>query len=234
MPGDAGGERDGAAGAATEAARTATGRGPGELLVRHPLAWGWLHAAVVSALLVVGVLVDWNLLVMAALVALLVVPSLAATVFVLEATPRKRFEQMSSVFGHFFVRYLALVFGVGAWGASVVIGAAISQTIQLAAEGRETEIVGIGFGLLATILPSVVAVLWGAFVVRCAWFLVKVRGWREAPEHDRIPDRMLARHPRRRRVVVGLAHPGLFFATGLVSVFALLAAEATTAVLLFE
>ena len=95
---------------------------------------------------------------------------------------------MSSVFAHFFVRYLALVLAVVAWGASVVVGAAISQTIQLAAEGREDEIDGVGFDIMAVIVPLLVALLWAAFVLRCSWFLAKVRGWREAPATDGVPD----------------------------------------------
>ena len=68
---------------------------------------------------------------------------------------------------------------------------------------------------MSVIVPLVVALLWAAFVLRCAWFLAKVRGWTEVPLRDRIPDGLLADHPALRRAVVGLAHPALFAVTGL-------------------
>ncbi len=68
---------------------------------------------------------------------------------------------------------------------------------------------------MSVIVPLVVAVLWAAFVLRCAWFLAKARGWAEVPERDRIPDALLAARPALRRAVVGLAHPALFAVTGL-------------------
>lgn len=178
------------------------------------------------ALLIVALLNDWPPLAESILLGFLVAPSLIATIIVLEATPRKHFEAMSSVFGHFFVRYLALVVGVIAWGTSVVVGAAISQIIQLGAEGREDDIVGSGIEIMALVVPSVITLLWGAFVLRCGWFLVHLRGWREVPRRDRIPAAMLHRHPGLRRVVLGLAHPVLFTISGLIS------AAATPVVLL--
>ncbi|GAA1803297.1 hypothetical protein GCM10009749_09280 [Agromyces neolithicus] len=185
------------------------------LIGRHPLAWGTAWSAAFGVVLAASVAADWpgwlDWLVLTALV----LPSLVATIIVLSGTPRRHFDEMSSVFSHFFVRYLALVIAVGAWSASVVVGAAISQSIQLAAEGREQEIVGIGFDVMSVIVPLVVGVLWAAFVLRCAWFLAKARGWAEVPERDRIPDALLAGHPALRRAVVGLAHPALFAITGL-------------------
>ena len=194
-------------------------------IARHPLTWGAGWSAVVGAALVIALLARWPLWADVAILAALVAPSLAATVVVLSATPRKHFDEMSSVFAHFFVRYAALVFAVVAWGASVVIGAAISQTIQLAAEGREDEIVGVGYDIMSVIVPVLVALLWVGFVLRCSWFLAKVRGWREAPVFDRVPDGLLAAHPSLRRVVIGLAHPALFAVTGLAVAVALPLAE---------
>ncbi|WP_157426621.1 hypothetical protein [Agromyces salentinus] len=184
-------------------------------ITRHPLVWGVGWSLAFGIALLVAVILDSPALLDWALIAALVLPSTVATVAVLSATPRAHFEAMSSVFSHFFVRYLALVVGVAAWSASVVVGAAISQTIQLAAEGREEEIVGIGFDVMAVIVPAVAAVLWAAFVVRCAWFLARVRGWAEIPLADATPTHLLAGRPALRRVVVGLAHPALFAASGL-------------------
>ncbi|MGI9823214.1 hypothetical protein [Agromyces sp. Marseille-Q5079] len=185
-------------------------------IARHPLVWGVGWSVVFGVALAVAVTVDAPALLDWALILGLVLPSTVATVAVLSATPRAHFEAMSSVFSHFFVRYLALVVGVVAWSASVVVGAAISQTIQLAAEGREREIVGIGFDVMAVVVPTVAAVLWAAFVLRCAWFLARVRGWAEIPLADATPTHLLATRPALRRVVVGLAHPALFAVSGLV------------------
>lgn len=185
------------------------------LVGRHPLAWGVAWGAAFGLALAAAVAADWPGWLDWIVLAALVLPSLVATVIVLNSTPRRHFDEMSSVFSHFFVRYLALVVAVGAWAASVVVGAAISQAILLAAEGREDEIVGVGFDVMSVILPLVVAVLWAAFVLRCAWFLAKVRGWTEVPLRDRIPDALLAERPALRRAVVGLAHPALFAVTGL-------------------
>ncbi|WP_147309180.1 hypothetical protein [Agromyces sp. PvR057] len=185
-------------------------------ITRHPLVWGVGWSVVFGAVLLIAVSLDWHGLVDWLLIGLLVLPSTIATVLVLASTPRASFESMSSVFSHFFVRYLALVFGLAAWGLSVVVGAAISQSIQLAAEQREDEILGIGIDVMLVVVPVVAALLWAAFVLRCAWFLVRVRGWAEVPGADRVPSHLFEANPALRRVVVGLAHPALFAATGLV------------------
>jgi hypothetical protein len=185
-------------------------------VARHPLAWGVAWSLVFGALLVVALIGDWPAWADAIVLAAMVAPSLAATVTVLQATPRRHFDEMSSVFGHFAVRYAVLVIGVIAWSLSVVIGAAISQVIQMAAEGDEEDIVGIGFDIMLVLVPIVIALLFAAFVLRCAWFLARARGWREIPADDHVPPSMLAGRPMLRRAVVGLAHPGLFGVTGLV------------------
>jgi hypothetical protein len=69
-------------------------------------------------------------------------------------------------------------------------------------------------------------VLWAALIVRCSWFLARLRGWREVPTVSEVPQAMLASRPRLRRIVIGLAHPGLLLATGLASaLLAVLSAE---------
>ena len=141
-------------------------------------------------------------------------------------TPRDHLEHRSSVFGHFFSRYVTLIFAFFAWSGSVVLGAAISTSIQLAAEGKEDEITGIGFDVLSALTPIAATVLWTALIVRCSWFLARLRGWGEAPAASEVPDALFANRADLRRVAVGLAHPGLLLATGLASAFlAMLAAE---------
>jgi hypothetical protein len=73
----------------------------------------------------------------------------------------------------------------------------------------------LGFNLLLAAVPLVVSVLWMALIVRCAWFLRRLRGWRQIPEESRLPKRFLRHSPQLRRVVVGLAHPGLLLVAGL-------------------
>ncbi|GAA4060581.1 hypothetical protein GCM10022282_22540 [Agromyces indicus] len=211
----------------THVAGVAAGERIAGAVARHPLAWGAAWSLSFGALLVVALVADWPAWADAIVLTAMVGPSLAATVTVLHATPRRHFDEMSSVFGHFAVRYAALVIGVVAWSASVVVGAAISQAIQLAAEGREDEILGTGVDVMLFLVPILVALLWAAFVLRCAWFLGRVRGWGEVPASDRVPPAMLASRPALRRTVIGLAHPGLFSATGLVVAVMLPALQGT-------
>lgn len=205
---------------------TALGAATRASIVAHPLVWGAVWAAAFAALVVVAGLLDWPTATWSLLVLALVAPSLTATIVVLSVTPRDHLHDRTSVFGHFFVRFLTLVFAFMAWSASVVLGAVISTSIQLAAEGDEEEVASIGFDVLTALTPAVAAVLWGALIVRCAWFLGRLRGWREAPEASEVPETLLAGRPDLRRVVIGLAHPGLLLATGIASaVTALIAAE---------
>lgn len=195
-------------------------------ITRHPLVWGAAWAALFGAVIVVAAALDWPTWAWSLLVVLLVAPSLTATILVLQATPRDHLEHRSSVFGHFFSRYLTLVLAFLAWSGSVVLGAAISTSIQLAAEGKEDEITGIGFDVLSALTPLAATVLWAALVVRCSWFLARLRGWAEAPSTSEVPASLLANRPRLRRIAIGLAHPGLLLATGLASaLLAMLAAE---------
>ncbi|MGW9632095.1 hypothetical protein ACWGST_15470 [Agromyces sp. NPDC055520] len=198
----------------------------GTAITRHPLVWGAVWAAFFGALIVVAALADWPTWAWSLLVVLLVAPSLTATIVVLRATPRDHLAHRTSVFGHFFSRYLALVAAFVAWSGSVVLGAAISTSIQLAAEGQEEELAGIGFDVLAVLTPVAVTVLWAALIVRCSWFLARLRGWSESPATSEVPDALLATRPRLRRIAIALAHPGLLLATGLASaLLAMLAGE---------
>ncbi|MCA4132825.1 hypothetical protein [Arthrobacter sp. M4] len=193
-------------------------------LVRNPLYWGWAWTGFWALLIVVDEFVDlagwtWYLLVgMAAL------PTLMATLAVLQATPRRHLKAVGeSVLAHFFVRFVALVAAFLVWGISVVMSASISTTIQSLAGDNEREVTGLGLNLLAASIPLVVSVLWLAFIVRCAWFLRRLRGWRQVPVTSRVPKKFLRAQPRMRRLVIGLAHPGLLLVAGLgTSVLALL------------
>ena len=198
----------------------------GASVVAHPLVWGAAWAAAFTTLVVIAGILDWPTVTWLLLVLVLVAPSLAATVLVLSVTPRDHLHDRTTVFGHFFVRFVTLVLAFMAWSASVVLGAVISTSIQLAAENDEEEVASIGFDVLAALTPAVTAVLWGALIVRCVWFLARLRGWREVPTLSEVPESLLAGRPDLRRVVIGLAHPGLLLATGIASAAAaLIAAE---------
>ena len=83
--------------------------------------------------------------------------------------------------GHFFVRFLALIAAFLVWGVSVVMSASISTTIQSLVGASEREVTALGFNLLLAAIPLVVSVLWLAFIIRCAWFLRRLRGWKQDP-----------------------------------------------------
>jgi hypothetical protein len=135
---------------------------------------------------------------------------------VLHATPRRYLKpQKESVLAHFFVRFLALTAAFMVWGFSVVASASISTTVPALAGNSEREVTSLGFNLLLAAVPLVVPVLWMALIVRCAWFLRRLRGWRQNPEDSRLPKKFLRHSPQLRRVVVGLAHPGLLLVAGL-------------------
>jgi hypothetical protein len=201
--------------ASAQAADTSESWLPG-WLVRHPLYAGWAWIGFWAVLILLDEFLDlagwsWYLLVgMAAL------PTLLSTLAVLNATPRRHLKpQNESVLGHFFVRFLALVTAFLVWGVSVVMSASISTTVQAAVGNSEREVTALGFNLLVAAVPLVISVLWMAFIVRCAWFLRRLRGWSQSPASSRVPRKFLRSRPDLRRVVVGLAHPGLLLVAGL-------------------
>lgn len=193
-------------------------------LVRRPLTAGWVWTGFWAALIVADDFFDfagWAWYVMVGMAAL---PTLLATLALLQATPRRHLKpRKDSVLGHFFVRFLALTAAFLVWGVSVVMSASISTTIQSLVGASEREVTALGFNLLLAAVPLVVSVLWLAFIIRCAWFLRRLRGWKQNPSPGRLPKKFLRGRPRLRRVVVGLAHPGLLLVAGLgTSVLALL------------
>lgn len=194
-------------------------------LVRHPLTAGWVWIALFSAVLVAAEVFDWPVAGWLIAIALAVLPSLAAMITVLEATPRRSLENHGSVFGHFFSRYVVVIAGFLAWTASIVIGSTISASLNLLAADREDEVLGLGFQLMIGIVLPAITVLWTVFMLRCAWFLIRVRGWAEHPASTTVPARLFLRRPRLRAVTIGLAHPGLLVAAAIVSGLALLAIE---------
>jgi hypothetical protein len=204
-------------------------------LVRRPLAAGWAWTALWTALIVADEFLDlagWSWYVLVGMAAL---PTLLASLALLHATPRRFLKpRRESVLGHFFVRFLALIAAFLVWGLSVVMSASISTTIQSLVGASEREVTSLGFNLLLAAIPLVVSVLWLAFIIRCAWFLRRLRGWAQDPSGARVPKKFLRTRPRLRRVVLGLAHPGLLLVAGLgtsVLAFLLGAAELTLSVL---
>ncbi|WP_434613408.1 hypothetical protein [Arthrobacter sp. A5] len=185
-------------------------------IVRHPLQAGWVWVGFWVALIVLDEFMDlagWAWYVFVGLAAL---PTLVATIAVLHATPRKYLKTVSeTVLNHFFVRFLALVTAFVIWGVSVVMSASISTTIQSVVGDTEREVTAFGFHLLLATFPLVVSVLWLAFIIRCAWFLRRLRGWREHPARSKVPKKFLRSRPQLRGVVIGLAHPGLLLVAGL-------------------
>jgi hypothetical protein len=195
-------------------------------LVRHPLIAGWAWTAFWIAVIAADEFLDFAGWVWFVFVALCALPTLVATLVVLQATPREHLKpQAESVLAHFVVRFLTLVAAFVLWGVSLIISASISTTLQ-AAIGSEREVTTTGFQLLLTSVPLVVSVLWMALIVRCAWFLRRLRGWRQHPARSRVPTRFLRDRPLLRTVVIGLAHPGLLLVAGLgASILALLLAS---------
>ncbi|MEQ4567910.1 hypothetical protein [Paenarthrobacter sp. CAP02] len=185
-------------------------------LVARPLYAGWAWTVFWAGLIVLDEVVDlagwtWYLLVLAA-----ALPTLISTLVVLHATPRRHLRAVdATVLGHFFVRFLALVAAFMVWAASVVMSASISTTVQSVIGDSEKEVTALGFNLMLAAVPLVLSVLWMAFIVRCAWFLRRLRGWRQTPVKTRVPKKFLKGRPRLKRVVVGLAHPGLLLVAGL-------------------
>ncbi len=204
-------------------------------LVGHPLTAGWAWAGFWAVLIVADEFLDlagWSWYVLVGMAAL---PTLLASVALLNATPRRYLKpRRDTVLGHFFIRFLALIAAFLVWGVSVVMSASISTTLQSLVGASEREVTAVGFNLLLAAIPLVVSVLWLSFIIRCAWFLRRLRGWKQTPEPGAVPKKFLRDRPRLRPVVVGLAHPGLLLVAGLgTSVLALLlgAVELTVNVL---
>lgn len=196
-------------------------------LTERPLAISWYWLALFTALIALGEVLDWGIPVQLCLLALAVLPSLAAMIVVLQAAPRRNLDSHGTVFGHFFTRYLVVILGFLAWIMSVVLGAAISTTLNLIAQGSESELLENGLVLVLAALLPVATILWVAFLLRCAWFLTRVRGWRQFPATTSVPARLMLRSPRLRAVTIGLAHPGVLTAAAVISCLALLAIELT-------
>lgn len=197
-------------------------------LVSHPLLWNWVWFVAFGSLTVVGWVSDWPTVAWVAVLMVGSLPALSATVALLLHTPRSHLDAHDSVFGHFFVRFVTLIVGFVAWTVSVVMSASLSTLLQLISENREDEITYSGIQLFAGLMFPVVLAIWLVFLLRCAWFLSKLRGWREHPsqQRSRVPDAFLAQQPRLRTVVVGLAHPGALIATAGLSTAAVLTEEA--------
>jgi hypothetical protein len=185
-------------------------------LVRNPLHAGWVWTGAWALLIIADEYLDLAGWTWYACVGMAALPTLACTVAVLHATPRRHLRPTKeSVLSHFFVRFLALTAAFLVWGISVVASASISTTVQALAGDSERAVTSLGLSLLVAAVPLVVSVLWMALIVRCAWFLRRLRGWRQVPVDSRLPAMFLHRSPQLRRVVVALAHPGLLLVAGL-------------------
>lgn len=205
-----------------------------EWLVSKPLGASWWWLGLFTALLTAAEVFEWTIPARLALITAAILPSLTAMVIVLLATPRRNLESHGSVFGHFFARYLAIIAGFLAWTASIVLGAAISTTLTLAASGREDEILGTGFNLVLGVVLPVITFMWVVFMLRCAWFLARVRGWKQLPATTTVPARLFLREPRLRTVAIGFAHPGVLIAAACVSGLGLLSIELIDLTFLLE
>lgn len=185
-------------------------------LVQRPLTAGWAWTGAWAVLIVADEFLDlagWSWYVLVGMAAL---PTLLASLALLHATPRRYLKpSRDTVLGHFFVRFLALIAAFLVWGVSIVMSASISTTVQSLVGESEREVTAVGFNLLLAGIPLVVSVLWLAFIIRCAWFLRRLRGWKQTPELGTVPKKFLRDRPRLKRVVVGLAHPGLLLVAGL-------------------
>ena len=193
-------------------------------VLRHPLVAGWLWVGIWALLLVLDEFLDRAGWAWYAFVILAALPTLLATLALLAATPRQHLKPATeSVLSHFFVRFLALIGAFLVWGVSVVLSASISTAISAAGESDDRQVTALGFHLLLASIPLVITVLWLALIIRCAWFLRRLRGWRQRPSRSRVPVDFLHAHQALRSVVIGLAHPGLLLVAGLgTSVLALL------------
>ncbi|KAA9089296.1 hypothetical protein [Microbacterium radiodurans] len=189
----------------------------------HPTALGWLWMAAVVAILVVCDIAGGPGWLRAVLTLSAALPPLAATLVVLSQTPRSHLEYEPSILTHFFARFLALFSAFVFWLGSVVIGGAIA--VQLTDESG-TDVAtawGAAIEIFAMIVPPVTVLLYCVLIIRYAGYLVRLRGWPAVPTRHRIPEHLLAEAPRTRRVVIGLAHPGLLLAAGLLSTLVALA-----------
>ncbi|MBP2421082.1 hypothetical protein [Microbacterium imperiale] len=187
------------------------------LLTTHPTALGLVWMGTIVALLVVCDLAGgpgWLRSLLALTAAL---PPLVATFAVLSQTPRSHLEYEPSILTHFFARFLALFSAFIFWLGSVVIGGAIA--VQLTDEsGTDIETAWVLAGrIFAMIVPPVTVLLYCVLIVRYAGYLARLRGWAAVPTRHRIPETFLAEAPRTRQIVIGLAHPGLLLAAGLLS-----------------
>lgn len=188
-------------------------------LVRHPLTAGWLWVAFWFAVILVQELTGTSGWTRYPAILLAALPTLTATLFVLAATPRSHLQPVrESVLAHFFVRFLALIAAFIVWGVTLAISASIEAAIQEAGDHREDAVTGLGFTLLLALVPVAIGVLWLALIVRCAWFLRRLRGWRQVPvrasDQRAVPVEFLQDRPRLRTVAIGLAHPGLLLVGG--------------------
>ena len=183
-------------------------------LVQHALTAGWIWAAFWVLMLVAADHFDLHAALWVAFVVLAVFPTFSATVIVLSQTPHERLNRSESVLGHFLSRFAGYAFAFVAWTASVVLSATIATQLQIAGKDNTGDTLDVGVGYIVGSVPIVVLFLWLMLILRYAWYLSRLRGWRSRPVSTRLPDDFLETSPRSHGIIVGLAHPGLLAATG--------------------
>jgi len=187
-------------------------------VTNHPTASGWIWFGGMVLILIVLDVARAPHAVRLPVALLAAAPALIAALLVLSQTPRSHLEYEESVLGHFFSRFLGLMSAIVLWMGSVVLGAAAAVQLADDAGTDPANAWGEAFRIFGVIVPYIVVVLWAALVLRCVSYLARLRGWAAVPTRHRIPDPLLAEFPRTRRIVIGLAHPGLLLASGLVTI----------------
>jgi hypothetical protein len=188
-----------------------------EALLRHSVALSWLWIAVWAAVALTEELTDIPTWVFTVATVLMIIPSVVATALCLWVTPRGQLFYAESILSHFVIRFVTVVFAFLAWTVSIVIGASVSSVIQLVSEGKERDVLGVGFSLMAAFAPVVAVLIWLGLVLRCCWFLGRLRGWRVDPNATSLPPTFLAQAPRMRILTIRLAHPALLATAGILS-----------------
>ncbi|PJJ61629.1 hypothetical protein CLV54_2577 [Compostimonas suwonensis] len=192
-------------------------------VVSHALLLGIVWNVFWLLVLLLAELWDWSSWAWYAVALVSVLPCFVATIVVLKATPRTHLHEEESILTHFLVRFVGFILAFCAWVSSIVIGASISSVIQLTVDNDEKEVVGLGFQLVIAALPLVVTLLWLAFIIRCAWFLSRLRGWRAHPVNSRVPEKLFRDWPGLRSVSISLANPGLLLGGGFVTTVVIVA-----------
>ncbi len=189
------------------------GRHPG-WVVEHSFAAGWIWFLAWSLLLVPAWFLQWHAAVFVAIGVVASLPTVVASSICLWRTPESHLRRESSVLGHFLSRFFAYVFGFGVWTLSVVVSTVLALVLPSLDRHSDARAIANGFDILVASIPLVASLLLVILTVRCAYFLVRLRGMARRPSHTRMPEHFLSESPRTHRLLIGLAHPLLLLAGG--------------------